>query len=70
MPGAVPRTSTLGLVHSSFQYIQAIANKGFKKAIKEDQALKAGVSIYQHQLMCSAVGQSQNRPYVSIDTMI
>lgn len=70
MPGAVPRTSTLGLVNASFPYIQQLANKGFKQAVQENAALRAGVSIYQHQLTCSAVGLSQNRISHAIESLI
>jgi alanine dehydrogenase len=70
MPGAVPRTSTFGLVNASFPYVLSLANKGFLKAIQEDASLRAGVSTYQHQLTCEAVARSQGRSCLSIETIL
>lgn len=66
MPGAVPQTATLGLTNATFPYIQNLANKGFKKAITEDDELRSGVSVYDHHLTCSAVAKSQKRPYKDV----
>jgi len=70
MPGAVPRTSTFGLTNATFPYVQAIANKGLKRAIQESDALRSGVSVFDHYLTCSAVAQSQKRPYKDINSLI
>jgi alanine dehydrogenase len=70
MPGAVPRTSTFGLTNATFPYVQAIANKGLKRAIQECDALRSGVSVFDHYLTCSAVAQSQKRPYKDINSLI
>lgn len=70
MPGAVPRTSANGLTNATFPYIQAIANKGFKKAILDHDDLRAGVSVFNHHLTCAAVAHSQKRPFKSISELI
>jgi alanine dehydrogenase len=70
MPGAVPRTSAYGLTNATFPYIQAIANKGFKKAILEHDDLRAGVSVFNQHLTCSAVAHSQKRPFKAISDLI
>jgi alanine dehydrogenase len=70
MPGAVPRTSTFGLTNATFPYIQAITNKGLKRAIQESDALRSGVSVFDHYLTCSAVAQSQKRPCKEINSLI
>jgi alanine dehydrogenase len=70
MPGAVPRTSTFGLTNATFPYVQAIANKGLKRAIQESDDLRSGVSVFDHYLTCSAVAQSQKRPYKDINSLI
>jgi alanine dehydrogenase len=70
MPGAVPRTSTLGLVNATFPYVQAIANQGLENAIQADASLRAGVSVHQHQLTCQAVAVSQNRPFKTIESLL
>ena len=45
MPGAVPYTSTLGLTNVTLPYAVALANKGWKQAVKEDIELQKGVNI-------------------------
>jgi alanine dehydrogenase len=70
MPGAVPRTSSQGLTNATFPYIQLLASKGFKKAVLEHSDLRAGVSVFDHHLTCSAVAQSQKRPFKEISTLL
>src|SRR5690625_3893023 len=45
MPGAVPRTSTVGLTNATIPYALQIANKGYQKAALENEALAKGVNI-------------------------
>ena len=42
MPGAVPYTSTLGLTNVTLPYAVALANKGWKQAVKDDAELLKG----------------------------
>ncbi len=70
MPGAVPITSTYGLTNATFPYIEMLANNGFQKAVQVSAALREGVSVYEHYLTCSAVSNSQKRPYKEIGTFL
>jgi alanine dehydrogenase len=45
MPGAVPFTSTIGLTNVTLPYAVQIANKGWKKALNENQELDKGLNI-------------------------
>ncbi len=45
MPGAVPRTSTIGLTNVTMPYALQIANKGVEQAVAENQALALGVNV-------------------------
>jgi alanine dehydrogenase len=63
MPGAVPRTSTYGLSNATLPYILKLANLGFEKAIRRDQALARGVNIYKGQITYEAVAEAFNMPY-------
>lgn len=45
MPGAVPRTSTQALNNVTLPYVLAIANKGLKAALLEDEHLLAGLNV-------------------------
>ena len=42
MPGGVPRTSTLALTNATLPYAMQLANKGWKKALRENDALLEG----------------------------
>jgi alanine dehydrogenase len=45
MPAAVPRTSTVALTNATLPYTVEIANKGWKKAMKENEEIKAGANV-------------------------
>lgn len=47
IPSAVSRTSTYALANVSFSYIKEIANKGFKKALRQNPYLKKGLNVYK-----------------------
>src|ERR1043165_5698288 len=44
MPGGVPRTSTLALTNATLPYAMQLANKGWKKALKDNPALLKGLN--------------------------
>jgi alanine dehydrogenase len=70
MPGAVPRTSTFALTNATFPYALEIANHGFVKAIKQDEALMKGVNVYKGKITNQAVADSQHQPYIDVYTLI
>src|SRR5512138_1247572 len=45
MPGGVPRTSTLALTNATLPYAMQLANKGWKKALKDSVALLKGLNM-------------------------
>jgi alanine dehydrogenase len=70
MPGAVPRTSTFALTNATLPYALDLANKGFERAIRDDQGLMEGVNTYAGKLTYEAVATSQNLEYTSLDSLI
>src|SRR5437868_1336700 len=70
MPGAVPRTSTFALTNATLPYALDLANKGFERAIAEDEGLREGVNTYAGKLTYEAVASAQNLDYTPIDQMI
>lgn len=70
MPGAVPRTSTLGLTNVTFPFIKELAQKGVVQALKDNVHLKNGVSTYLGYLTCAATAKSQDRDYQDIDELL
>ena len=70
MPGAVPRTSTIGLTNVTVPYAVQIANKGYKKAILENEALKKGVNTLNGFITYKAVADDQGAEYKSVDELL
>ncbi len=52
MPGAVPHTATYALNNVTLPFVQAIANKGWQQAIKDDRNLRNGLSVLDGGLTC------------------
>ncbi|WP_416827705.1 alanine dehydrogenase [Ectobacillus polymachus] len=63
MPGAVPRTSTIALTNVTVPYALEIANKGFKKAILENNALLKGLNTLNGYVTFQAVADAHGIPY-------
>lgn len=70
IPGAVPRTSTMALTNVTVPYALQIANKGYKKACLENEALKKGINTLNGHVVYKAVAEAQQREYVSVETLL
>lgn len=62
MPGAVPRTSTFALTNVTIGYALELANKGFDRAVKENNSLRLGVNTYGGFISHPAVADSVGLP--------
>ncbi|MEH7418327.1 alanine dehydrogenase [Neobacillus drentensis] len=60
MPGAVPRTSTIALTNVTVPYTLQIANKGYKKACLENEALLKGINTLKGYVTYPAVAEAQD----------
>lgn len=58
IPGAVPYSSTLALTNATFPYVMMLANKGWKKACKEDESLAKGLNIVNGKITYAAVAET------------
>ncbi|MGB7341956.1 MAG: alanine dehydrogenase [Phototrophicaceae bacterium] len=63
MPGAVPRTSSLGLSNATLRYIVQLANKGLDALRHHDGFLK-GLNTYAGNLTYRGVSDAFDLPYV------
>lgn len=70
MPGAVPRTSTIGLTNVTVPYAVQIANKGLKQAVLDNEALKKGVNTMDGHVTYKAVADDQGLEYKAIDELL
>lgn len=70
MPGAVPVTSTAALTNATLPYVVRLANKGWKKACIEDEALKKGLNVVQGKVVFKAVAEAFNLPYTPVEEVL
>ena len=66
IPGAVPNTSTIALTNATLRYSLALADKGWKKACKDDPALFKGLNVVEGKVTYKAVADVFNLPYEEI----
>ena len=63
MPGAVACTSTFALTNATLPYALSIADKGWKKAMKDDRALFKGLNVYDGKIVNLPVAEAFNMEY-------
>jgi alanine dehydrogenase len=66
MPGAVPHTSTLGLTNVTLPYAVQIADKGWKKAVKDSKELELGLNIAEGKITYRDVAEAFGMSYVTV----
>src|ERR1700733_4660305 len=50
MPGAVPRTSTYALTNATLPFVIALAEKGWRQAMRDDPHLREGLNIHDRRV--------------------
>jgi len=70
MPGAVPMTSTIALTNATILHAVEIANKGWKKASRENPGIKNGVNLVKGKITYKAVAEAFDLEYASIDELL
>jgi alanine dehydrogenase len=58
MPGGVPRTSTLALTNATLPYALQLANKGWKRALKDNPALLKGLNVADGKVTYAGVAEA------------
>jgi alanine dehydrogenase len=70
MPGAVARTSTLALTNATLPYALTLARKGWKRACREDEALKLGLNVVDGKVTYGGVAEAFGLEYVEADSVL
>jgi alanine dehydrogenase len=70
MPGAVAKTFTLALTNATLPYALEIANKGWKKAFKENPEIKRGANIVKGKVTYKGVAEAFGLEYVPVDNLL
>src|SRR5262249_760258 len=55
MPGAVARTSTFALNNVTLPFVLALADKGYRRALGEDEHLRNGLNVCEGRITYRAV---------------
>jgi alanine dehydrogenase len=70
MPGAVPHTSTYALTNATLPYVVALAQRGWRDALRADAALAHGLSTHEGQLTSAEVGAAHGLDVVETATLL
>lgn len=70
MPGAVARTSTWALNNATLPFALALADKGWRRACREDRFLMEGLNVHGGHLVHPAVGHSLGLPTVGAESLL
>jgi len=67
IPGAVPYTSTLALTNATLPYAIQLADKGWRRACRENRELELGLNIVQVKVVYKPVADAWGLPYEPIE---
>jgi alanine dehydrogenase len=70
MPGAVPRTSALALNNATLPFVAALAEKGWRRALRDDPHLRRGLNVCDGHLTYGAVAAAQGQPLVPAENLL
>ncbi|MGI5281837.1 alanine dehydrogenase [Nonomuraea polychroma] len=70
MPGAVPHTSTFALTNVTLPYALAMANLGWRQAMREDPALALGLSTHEGQLASQPVAEAHGLEWTPSEAVL
>jgi len=70
MPGAVARTSTFALNNATIGHALALANHGWRDAMRANPHLRAGLNVALGQVTCEPVARQLGLPFVPAEQLI
>jgi alanine dehydrogenase len=70
MPGAVARTSTFALNNATIGHAVALADKGWKAALRENVHLRNGLNVCEGKVTYEAVAHDLGLAYVNAETLL
>jgi alanine dehydrogenase len=70
MPGAVPNTSTYALTNATLPYVVALADKGWRQALRDDHALALGLNTHAGRVVSTPVAATHDLPAAPLDEVL
>jgi alanine dehydrogenase len=70
MPGAVARTSTFALNNATLPYALALADKGWQRALAEDELFRQGLNIAEGKVTHASVAAALGHAFTTPETLL
>jgi alanine dehydrogenase len=70
MPGAMARTATYALNNATLPHALAIADKGWRTALRDDPHLANGLNVWDGQITHAAVARDLGLPFTPLDVAL
>lgn len=70
MPGAVARTSTFALNNATLPFVLALADHGWREALRRDAHLLNGLNVCDGRITCEPVAKAQDLSYTPPQTLL
>jgi alanine dehydrogenase len=70
MPGAVARTSTVALNNATLPYVLALADHGWRRALRDDAHLRNGLNICRGRVTHPAVARDLGFPFTPPEQIV
>jgi alanine dehydrogenase len=70
MPGAVPHTSTYALTNVTLPYAVALADKGWRQALRDDSSLALGLNTHDGEVTYEPVASAHGMKYRAVDEVL
>ena len=70
MPGAVAKTSTMALTNATLPYALEIAGKGWKGAMRENEAIKRGANVVAGKITFKGVSDAFGLAYTPVESLL
>ena len=70
MPGAVARTSTFALTNATLPHVLALADRGYKEALRADPNLRDGLNVHAGRVTYKAVAEALNHDHWPVEHVL
>jgi alanine dehydrogenase len=70
MPGTVPKTATLALTNATLPYALEIADKGWRRAFKENPEIQKGANVVQGKVTHPGVSDAFGLPHTPLEKLL
>jgi alanine dehydrogenase len=70
MPGAVARTSTFALNNVTLPFVLALADKGYRRALGEDEHLRRGLNVFDGMVTHRAVAEALKLKFTAAEAAL